>query len=72
MTRYFAKNEMKLLLTISFNDSSSISNWAEEAVKNIQQSGLMKGNDENQFIPDGNTSRAELSVVVVQFSQLLN
>jgi hypothetical protein len=48
----------------TFADSSSISEWAEEAVAIATGSGIITGYPDNTFKPQGNTSRAEAAVVL--------
>ncbi len=46
-----------------FADIGSISHWAEEAVKWIQNTGIMNGKPGNLFDPSGIASRAEVCTV---------
>ncbi len=50
-----------------FSDSSKISTWAKEAVKNVQMAGIMGGKTGNTFDPQGIASRAEVATTVKRF-----
>ncbi len=47
-----------------YADQSSINNWASEAVKKLQGSGLINGKTNNMFDPQGRTTRAEAATIV--------
>lgn len=48
-----------------FNDSSSISDWAQDAVATAVSRQIMKGYPDNTFRPDGKATRAEAATVIV-------
>ncbi|TCP58184.1 S-layer family protein [Tumebacillus sp. BK434] len=56
--------------TVKFADKASISPWALDAVGAAFEQGLMVGAD-NKFSPQATTTRQELAVVAVNFSQAL-
>ena len=55
---------------VSFNDSSDISEWAREAVCKVAQSGIMVGDDENNFNPKGGLTRAEAAVIILNITNI--
>lgn len=57
---------------LTFGDSDSISAWAEEAVKLMLKTGLMKGMDDGSFAPLKNSTRAEAATVIYRLCELLN
>jgi hypothetical protein len=56
---------------ITFADGTKISSWAKEAVKAIQQAGIIVGKDNNLFDPAGNVTRAEASTILRRFVELV-
>lgn len=56
---------------VSFNDSSTISNWASEAVNTASANGLINGNGTGGFNPRGMTTRAEAAQVLMKLISLL-
>ncbi|MFC5701589.1 S-layer homology domain-containing protein, partial [Cohnella faecalis] len=57
--------------TITFADGAKISSWAKEAVKAIQQTGVVEGKDNNRFDPAGNATRAEASTILRRFVEFV-
>ena len=51
----------------AFNDESSISSWAFEAVKMIQSSGIVSGRPGNIYDPSGMATRAEVATIFARF-----
>lgn len=56
---------------IAFADNAKISAYAKEAVKAIQQTGVINGKDNNRFDPQGNATRAEASTILRRFVELV-
>lgn len=54
-----------------FADSDSISAYANEAVQEMQMSGIINGKGGNIFDPQGEATRAEVSAVLRRFMELL-
>ena len=51
----------------AFNDESSISSWALDAVKMIQASGIVDGKPGNIYDPLGMATRAEVATIFARF-----
>lgn len=49
---------------LTFIDSASIGVWAQNAVAQAVQLGMMKGYENGMFRPDANISRAEMAVTL--------
>ncbi|WP_020619891.1 cadherin-like beta sandwich domain-containing protein, partial [Paenibacillus daejeonensis] len=47
-----------------YQDSDLISSWAKNAMAEAVQTGLILGNEENQLMPNKNTSRAEAAAMI--------
>lgn len=58
--------------SVIFADNESISYWAKEYVNNISAYGIVKGDNNNYFMPDKNMTRAEAAVVINQISEYMN
>ncbi len=56
---------------IAFADEAKISPWAREAVKAIQQTGVIVGKTGNLFDPQGNATRAEASTILHRFVEFV-
>lgn len=56
---------------VTFADEASITAYAKDAVKAIQQAGIMQGKDANKFDPQGKTTRAEASAILRRFVELV-
>ncbi|RTE00717.1 S-layer homology domain-containing protein, partial [Paenibacillus whitsoniae] len=54
---------------ISFADDIRISSWAKEAVKTIQQAGVVNGKENNLYDPAGMATRAEASAILRRFTE---
>lgn len=61
----------KTLEVVTFADNASISSWAKEAVKAMQQAGILSGKSNNQFDPKGNATRAEAATVLHRFVEVI-
>ena len=55
----------------TFTDNAKISTYAKDAVKVIQQAGIISGKDNNRFDPQGNTTRAEAATILRRFVELV-
>ena len=61
----------KTLEAVTFADNASISSWAKEAVKAMQQAGILSGKSNNQFDPKGNATRVEAATVLHRFVEVI-
>lgn len=61
----------KTLEAVTFADNASISFWAEEVVKSMQQAGILAGKTNNHFDPAGTVTRAEVTTVLQRFVEIL-
>ncbi len=52
---------------ISFNDSDSISSWAQKEVEKLIRLGIITGYEDNTFRPRNNASRAESAAMIYKF-----
>ncbi len=52
---------------ISFTDASSIHSWASDAVKAMQQGGIVSGYEDGSFLPRNNATRAEVAKIIRLF-----
>ncbi|HWR22361.1 MAG TPA: S-layer homology domain-containing protein [Feifaniaceae bacterium] len=59
------------IAAVTFADSAKISAYAGDAVKAIQQAGIMQGKANNIFDPQGNVTRAEASAILRRFVELV-
>jgi len=55
----------------TFADDANISAYAKDAVKAIQQTGVISGKPNNLFDPQGNATRAEASAILRRFVELV-
>ena len=53
-----------------FCDSTKISAYAKEAVKEMQMAGVISGKNSNLFDPQGTATRAEIAAVLRRFGEL--
>jgi hypothetical protein len=56
---------------VNFADSAGISSWAKEAVKSMQQAGILAGKTNNCFDPAGTATRAEVATVLRRFVEIV-
>ncbi|QHT63000.1 hypothetical protein GXP70_25560 [Paenibacillus lycopersici] len=56
---------------VTFADETEISIWAKDAVKAIQQAGVVEGKDNNRYDPAGNATRAEAAIILRRFMELV-
>jgi hypothetical protein len=61
--KYKGREVNKVNEKIKFNDEAEISDWAKEAVSDIQQTGIIVGKRGNIFDPQGITTRAEFAAI---------
>ena len=74
MKNYAAKLGYDLpqtLKAVTFADNTQISSWAKDAVKSMQQAGILTGKNENKFDPKGTATRAEVATVLRQFVEIV-
>ncbi len=50
---------------LDFTDSMEIPSWAEEAIEELMDQGVISGNDDGSFAPNRQLNRAEVSKVIV-------
>ena len=61
----------KMLEAVTFADNAQISFWAKNAVKTMQQAGVLSGKANNLFDPKGNATRAEAATVLHRFVEVI-
>ena len=61
----------KTLEAVTFTDNAQISSWAKDAVKAMQQAGVLSGKKNNRFDPQGNATRAEAATVLHRFVEVI-
>ncbi|WP_127581799.1 metallophosphoesterase [Paenibacillus koleovorans] len=68
---YIKIKEIKLTTTSqpAFADASTVSDWAKEAVTQIQSHGIISGVGENTFAPKANADRASVATIFTNFIQ---
>lgn len=54
-----------------FSDELQISAYAKEAVKELQQTGLISGMGQGKFAPQGNATRAQAAVILERMYRLI-
>lgn len=67
MKRYAAAMKYSLpvnLQAVTFADDALIASWAKEAVRAMQQAGVITGKNNNLFDPQGKATRAEAAAVL--------
>ncbi len=57
--------------SVTFSDSAKIAAYAREAVKVIQQAGIMQGKGNNTFDPQDSATRAEASAILRHFVEFV-
>jgi hypothetical protein len=50
---------------LSFTDAMEIPSWAEEAIEELMDQGVINGNDDGSFAPNRQLNRAEVSKIIV-------
>ena len=74
MKNYAAKLGYDLpqtLKAVTFADNTQISSWAKDAVKSMQQAGILAGKNGNKFDPKGTATRAEVATVLRRFVEIV-
>ncbi len=61
----------KTLEAVTFADNAQISSWAKNAVKAMQQAGVLSDKANNLFDPKGNATRAEAATVLHRFVEIV-
>ena len=61
----------KPLQTVTFADNAQISSWAKNAVRAMQQAGILAGKNGNKFDPKGTATRAEVATVLRRFVEIV-
>ena len=59
------------LKAVTFADNAQISSWAKDAVRAMQQAGILAGKNGNQFDPKGTATRAEVATVLRRFVEIV-
>ena len=62
---------LKTLEAVTLADNAKISSWAKDAVKAMQQAGILSGKANNLFDPNGNATRAEAATVLHRFVEAI-
>ena len=74
MKNYAAKLGYDLpqtLKAVTFADNANISSWAKDAVRAMQQAGILAGKKGNKFDPKGTATRAEVATVLRRFVEIV-
>jgi len=74
MENYAKAMEHKLPVTKNatvFNDNSSISLWAVNAIKSMQQADIINGIADNLFYPKGEATRAEVAAILMRYIEII-
>ena len=61
----------KTLQAVTFADNAQISSWAKNAVRAMQQAGILAGKNGNKFDPKGTATRAEVATVLRRFVEIV-
>ena len=61
----------KTLEAVTFADNTKISSQVKEAVKSMQQAGILAGRTNNRFDPKGIATRAEVATVLRRFVEII-
>ena len=61
----------KTLRAVTFADNAQISSWAKDAVRAMQQAGILAGKANNCFDPKGTATRAEVATVLRRFVEIV-
>lgn len=61
----------KTLEAVTFADNAQISSWAKDAVKAMQQAGVLSGKENNRFDPKSNATRTEAATVLHRFVEIV-
>ena len=61
----------RTLKAVTFADNANISSWAKDAVRAMQQAGILAGKNGNKFDPKGTATRAEVATVLRRFVEIV-
>ena len=61
----------KTLQAVTFADNAQTSSWAKNAVRTMQQAGILSGKNGNKFDPKGTATRAEVATVLRRFVEIV-
>ena len=61
----------KTLQAVTFADNAQISSWAKNAVRAMQQAGILAGKNGNKFDPKGTATRAEVATILRRFVEIV-
>mgnify|MGYP000280763758 CR=1 FL=1 len=61
----------KTLQAVTFADNAQISSWAKNAVRAMQQAGILAGKNGNKFDPKGTATRAEIATILRRFVEIV-
>ena len=61
----------KTLQAVTFADNAQISSWAKNAVRIMQQAGILSGKNGNKFDPKGTATRAEVATILRRFVEIV-
>lgn len=61
----------RTLKAVTFADNANISSWAKDAVRAMQQAGILAGKNGNKFDPKGTATRAEVATVLRRFVEII-
>ena len=61
----------KTLQAVTFSDNAQISSWAKNAVRTMQQAGILAGKNGNKFDPKGTATRAEVATILRRFVEIV-
>ena len=59
------------LKAVTFADNAQISSWAKDAVRAMQQAGILAGKNGNKFDPKETATRAEVATVLRRFVEIV-
>ncbi len=75
MTRYVNYVNAHLLKVAdaskNFEDKDNIAEWAAANVETMRQSGILKGNDAGDFLPESNITRAEAAAIIQRVRDMI-
>lgn len=61
----------RTIKAVTFADNANISSWAKDAVRAMQQAGILAGKNGNKFDPKGTATRAEVATVLRRFVEIV-
>ena len=61
----------KTLQAVTFADNAQISSWAKNAVRAMQQAGILAGKNGNKFDSKGTATRAEVATILRRFVEIV-